>query len=349
MTLTAKFELERGQAQLDVDLTAQRGESLVLVGPNGAGKTSALHAIAGLLRISAGAIRIGNALVDDARATFVEPERRAIGYVFQDALLFPHMTVLENVAFGLRARGHDSRASRAHAASWLDRVGLMALESRRPGTLSGGEAQRVALARALAWEPDVLLLDEPLASVDASARLDLRRVLRAQLDSFSGVRIVVAHDAVDAFALAERIAVFERGRVVQTGTVHEVCGHPRSRYVADLVGINLFRGVCRSGVLELEHGGKLATAASIEGNALATVHPRAVALYRRRPDGSPRNVWSAHVTAIESVLDRVRVQLGGPVPLVAEVTQAGASALRLGEGGEVWLAVKATEVTVYPA
>jgi molybdate transport system ATP-binding protein len=269
--------------------------------------------------------------------------------VFQDLLLFAHRTVLDNVAYGPRARGVARRRARALAEDWLRRVGLHEYAHALPGTLSGGQAQRVALVRALAAEPQLLLLDEPLSAVDASARLDLRRELRMHLDAFTGPRLVVTHDAVDAFALADRIAVLEAGRVVQVGAVADICSRPRSRYVADLVGLNLFRGTLRKGVLQVQGGGALVVAASFDGDAVATVHPRAVALYRSRPDGTPRNVWPAPIEAIESAGDRMRVRLAGPLPLVAEVTPLAVNELRLGIGGQVWIALKATEIAVHPS
>ncbi len=350
MTLHARFTLERDAMRLDIDLTAERGETLAIVGPNGAGKTSCLHTIAGLVRIKTGEITVDDEVLDNGTGSnFVPPEERHVGLVFQEHLLFPHLTALDNVMFGMRARGVERSAARAKATEWLTRVGLSECIGQRPATLSGGQAQRVALARALATTPRLLLLDEPLSAVDASTGLELRRDIRTHLDGFDGIRLVVAHSALDAFALADRIAVIEAGRVVQTGTVAEVCSQPRSPYVADLVGLNLFRGAVRAGMLELPGGSKLTVPPTPDGDVLATLHPRAIALYRTRPDGSPRNVWPAPVVSIETAVDRLRVQLGGAVPLVAEVTPAAVADLRLAEGGDVWVAVKASEITVYPA
>ncbi|MGB3965405.1 MAG: TOBE domain-containing protein, partial [Planctomycetota bacterium] len=198
-------------------------------------------------------------------------------------------------------------------------------------------------------EPRVLLLDEPLSAVDASARLSLRAELRGHLDAFAGPRLVVTHDAIDAFALGHRIAVLEAGRIVQVGSVPEICARPRSRYVADLVGLNMLRGTLGGGVLRLDDGGSLVVPADFAGRAIATVHPRAVALYRSRPDGTPRNVFAARITGLESAGDRVRVRVEGPPPLVAEVTPLAVAELRLGVGGEVWVALKATEIAAFPA
>ncbi len=350
MSLEANFTLQRGALALDVALHVAAGETLALVGPNGAGKSTLLAVLAGLLPAVHGRVVLDGRVLDDGEPRhFVAPEARGIGLSFQDHLLFPHLSAQDNVAFGLRARGVPRAAARATAREWLARVGIADLARRLPRTLSGGQAQRVALARALAPSPRLLLLDEPLAAVDASARLELRRELRAHLVSFVGPRVLVAHDALDAFALADRIAVLEDGRIVQVGTVAEICGRPRSRYTADLVGTNLLRGTVREGVLHLADGGTLVVPAEHQGPVIATVHPRAIALFRERPAGSPRNVWSAAIAAVEAAGDRMRVQLGGVVPLVAEVTPAAVAELGLARGGDVWVALKATEITIDPA
>jgi len=349
MNLRASFGLQRGTLRLHVDLAVAAGETVALVGPNGAGKTSCLQAIAGLLRIEHGAITYGDEVLDGGpHGPFVPPDRRGVGFVFQQHLLFPHLTALENVAFGLRARGMGRPQARTVAAGWLERVGLPDCHGSRPAALSGGQSQRVALARALAGSPRLLLLDEPFAAVDTSARLELRRELQDHLRAFGGARLLVAHDAVDAFALADRVVILEAGRIVQSGTVADICSRPASRYVADLVGLNCFRGTARGGVIHLPDGGQLVAAAATEGPVFATVHPRAVALFRSRPDGSPRNVWAAPIAGIEPALACLRIRIGGALPLVAEVTAAAAGDLGLVVGGTVWVALKATEIAVQP-
>ncbi len=346
MSLDVHVALSRGSLALDAAFVVAPDETVALVGPNGAGKTSCLLAIAGLLRLDGGRIALGDRVFDGGPAgPWLEPERRDVGVVFQEPLLFPGMSVRDNVAYGPRARGAGKRTARAVAAAWLERVGLGDLGDARPAALSGGQAQRVALARALASSPRVLLLDEPFAAVDASAKLALRRELREHLAAFEGPRLVVVHDVGDALALAQRVVVLEGGRVVQTGGIGELVGRPRSRYVADLLGVNCFRGICRNGAVALG-GVELVVASAEEGPVLLTVHPRAVALFRDRPAGSPRNVWRAPVVGLETQLDRVRVQLGGGLAIVAEVTPAAVRDLGLGEGSEVWVALKATEIHV---
>lgn len=349
MSLQLQFGLTRGSLSLDLALDVADGETLALVGPNGAGKSSCLLAIAGLLRIDRGHIAFGDERLDDGtQGAFVPPERRGVGFLFQDHLLFPHRTVEDNVAYGLRARGHSRREANEQAQRWLARVGLSDRGGVLPRELSGGQAQRVALARALASEPRVLLLDEPLAAVDVSARQSLRRVLREHLRSFAGPRLLVTHDATDAFALADRIAVLEAGRIVQVGSAAEIGSRPKSRYVADLVGLNCFRGTLHDGRLTLGSGAHLVVVSSHEGAALATAHPRTVALFLERPLGSPRNCWQAEVLAVEGAQGSVRIQLGGEIPVVAEVTEGSVEGLGLQVGTRVWVAIKATEIRVEP-
>jgi molybdate transport system ATP-binding protein len=348
--LTAQVALRLGTLDLDVAIAVAPGEIVAILGPNGAGKSTFLRAVAGLVPLERGRVELDGVVLEDAaRGIHLPPERRPVGVVFQDYLLFPHLSAIENVAFGLRARGVSARDARARAGSWLDRLGVGEYRETKPRALSGGQAQRVALARALAIDPRVLLLDEPLAALDASARGDVRRDLKRHLASFAGIRIVITHDPLEAVALADRLVILEAGRIVQTGSAAEVTQRPRSRYVADLVGVNLFRGIATTGLLALAGGSVLHSADPVDGEIFATIHPRAVALHRTRPEGSPRNVWRGHASALDFQGDRVRVGVEGEMRIVAEVTPAAVSDLDLAEGGEVWVSVKATEISVYPA
>ena len=350
MSLQAQLQARVGSFELDVDLSIAPGEVVALLGPNGAGKTSVLRALAGLLTIDAGRIALDGIVLDEpANAIRMPVEQRPIGVVFQDYLLFPHLSVLENVAFGLRSRGVGRTTATARARSWLDRVGLGPAANRKPGSLSGGQAQRVALVRALATDPALLLLDEPMAALDVSTRVELRRELRQHLESFRGVRLLVTHDPVEAMAMADRLIVLEHGRVLQTGSPAEVTQRPRSRYVADLVGVNLFRGTARQNVITISGGGSLTAVGVTDGDVFAVVHPRTVALYRARPDGTPRNVWEGRATDLDLQGDRVRVRLQASPSIVAEVTPAAVRELGLDRGDQVWIGVKATEVDVYLA
>ncbi|TMG05239.1 MAG: ABC transporter ATP-binding protein [Chloroflexi bacterium] len=339
----AVIEVERGGFSLDIDLTVEAGETVAVLGPNGAGKTTLLRALAGLVPIAGRVELDGDVLDDSAVGRHVPTEERRVGIVFQDHVLFPHMTVLENVAFGLKR--DRSRVARG----WLDRSGLGDKAGVMPGELSGGQAQRVALLRTLVTEPRLLLLDEPLAALDVSVRAEVRRELSRQLAGFTGIRILVTHDPLEAIALADRLVVLEQGKVVQTGLPSEVTARPRSRFVADLAGVNLLRGTGKDDHIELDGGEVLAAPESGEGDVFAVIHPRAVALYLARPEGTPRNVWRARAEDLDLRGERVRVRLSGPVPLVAEVTPSAVRDLRLDAGAEVWVAVKATEISVYPA
>ena len=331
-----------------MELDVPPGRIVGLLGPNGAGKTTLMRVLAGLLAPDEGRVVLDGRVLDDTKTgEHVPPEARPVGVVFQNYLLFPHLSVLENVAFGLRSRGVAKAEARARAATWLERVGLAEYRASKPRQLSGGQSQRVALARALATEPRLLLLDEPLAALDASTRLETRRELRRQLDGYDGVRLLVTHDPMEAIALAERLIVLEAGRISQTGTPKDISEQPRSRYVADLVGVNLFRGWAENDEIRIGAGRLVAPGAG-QGEVFAVVHPRAVALYRDPPGGTPRNVWKGTAEALDLEGERVRVRVGGPLPIVAEVTPGAVAELRLGEGGPVWVSVKATEVMVYP-
>jgi molybdate transport system ATP-binding protein len=350
MSLDVDVRTVLGTLDLQMKFGLEEGEVVALLGPNGAGKTTLLRAVAGLAPIVAGRVALdGEVLEETASGKYVPTEERPIGFVFQDYLLFPHMSVLENVAFGLRARGMGRAEAGRRAMEWLNRVGLRDRASSRPVELSGGERQRVALARALAPDPRVLLLDEPLAALDATTRVAVRRNLKAHLASFRGVRLVVTHDPLEAAMLADRLIVMEGGKHVQTGAPAEVTEHPRSRYVADLVGVNLLRGEASPGAVRVAAGHVVAAAGAESGDVFAVIHPRAVSVHRSRPEGSPRNVWRGRAHGVELYGDRVRVRIDGEVPIVAEVTPAALAELRLAEGGDVWLSFKATDVSVYPA
>jgi len=347
MKLDAHLVVRRERFTLDVALTVEAGEVVALVGPNGAGKTTALRALAGLTGLDAGEVRLGGELLDGP-GRWVPPERRPVGVVFQDYLLFPHLTALENVAFGLRCGGASRRSSRTAAAALLDRVGVGHLAGVKPRRLSGGQAQRVALARALAVEPSLLLLDEPLAALDAQTRPEIRSDLRRHLAEFTGCALLVSHDPLDAMVLADRLVVIEDGAVVQSGTPAEVARRPRTPYVARLVGLNLLRGVADGHDVRIG-AGTIVTADAASGEVFVAFRPAAVAVYRTRPDGSPRNVWPATVAGVEPYGDAYRVQVEGAIPVTADVSAAAVAELELADGHQVWVAVKAAEVEVYPA
>ncbi len=335
---------------LEIAIEVAAGTTTALLGPNGAGKSTVVDVVAGLIRPDRGTVRFGGRLLTDvAGGLHVDADDRDVGVVFQSYLLFDHLDVTDNVAFGLRSRGMKKREARAKAGEWVRHLGLESVAGRRPAELSGGQAQRVALARALAVEPDVLLLDEPLAAVDVATRARLRRILRSHLEEFAGPRVLITHDPVDAALLADRVVVIESGNVVQAGTPDDIRLRPATPYVAALAGTNLFAAhIDTPGSASLtEHDLTLTVADSeASGDVLLTVPPRAVALHEEQPEGSPRNAWRSEVELVEPLGDTTRIVLGAPVPLAVDITPAAADALYLEPGTPIWASVKATEVGV---
>ncbi|GHA15737.1 ABC transporter ATP-binding protein [Streptomyces echinoruber] len=343
--LDAHLVVDRGGFRLDVRLRAASGDVVALLGPNGAGKTTALRALAGLVPQAGGHLRLDGTSLDRT-----PPQSRPVGVVFQDYLLFPHLTALDNVAFGPRCRGASRAAARALAAEWLARLGLTDHAGAKPRHLSGGQAQRVALARALATHPRLLLLDEPLAALDARTRLEVRAQLRRHLADFEAVAVLVTHDPLDAMVLADRLVVVEDGRVVQEGTPADIARRPRTDYIARLVGLNLYRGEADGHTVRLDAGPALTTTEDLSGPVFVAFPPSAVTLHRERPAGSSaRNLWRCEVAGLETHGDQIRADLTGELPLAADLTTAAAADLGLHPGAPVWAAVKATQTHAYPA
>ncbi|MEU8565681.1 ABC transporter permease [Streptomyces cyaneofuscatus] len=328
-------------------LDAAPGTTLAVVGPNGAGKTTLLRALLGLTPRAHAQLRLG-----DTDVTALPPHRRGVAWVPQDGALFPHLSALSNTAYGLRTHGVPRAEARREAQSWLDRLGVGHLAHRKPGQLSGGQAQRVALARALAARPRLLLLDEPLAALDQTTRAHVRHTLRRHLAEFGGVCLIVTHDPVEAVSLADRVLVLDDGRVLQDEPPAEVTRHPRSPWVARMLGRNAWPGTATADGLDLAGGGQLVVAEPlIPGTeALAVIAPEAVSVHREKPTGSPRNVWPGTVREITSGGSRLRLLITSDraPDLVAEITPQAAAELRIADGTEVWTGVKATEVTVVP-
>ncbi|GIF37853.1 ABC transporter ATP-binding protein [Actinoplanes xinjiangensis] len=341
--LDARLVVRRDAFRLDIELRIAPGETVALLGPNGAGKTTALRALAGLTPLVDGHLTLdGRDLSDEP------PERRPIGVVFQDYLLFPHLSARDNVAFGPRRHGMDRTSAHAVADRWLDRVGLAGYGRRKPRHLSGGQAQRVALARALAVDPVLLLLDEPLAALDARTRLETRGELRRHLAAHPGATLLVTHDPLDALVLADRLVIVEQGRVVQEGDAATITARPRTDYVARLVGLNLYRGRGSGNTVTIAGDFALTSTDSVEGDAFVAFPPAAVALHPSRPDGSPRNTWPAVLADVQHHGDSLRLRLDGPISVAADVTPAAAARLHLEPGRELWVAVKETETRAYP-
>ncbi|MFI8950513.1 ABC transporter ATP-binding protein [Streptomyces sp. NPDC053750] len=343
--LDARLVVDRGAFRLDVALTAAPGDVVALLGPNGAGKTTALRALAGLVPLTDGHLRLDGAALDGT-----PPECRPVGVVFQDYLLFPHLTALDNVAFGPRCRGATKAEARARAAAWLERMGLADHAGAKPRRLSGGQAQRVAVARALATNPRLLLLDEPLAALDARTRLEVRAQLRRHLAEFEAVAVLVTHDPLDAMVLADRLVVVEHGEVVQEGSPADIARRPRTDYIAQLVGLNLYRGRSDGHTVRLDAGPAVTTTEDLSGPVFVAFPPGAVTLYGERPTGSSaRNLWRCEVAGLETHGDQIRVDLTGELPIAADLTTVAAAELGLHPGAPVWATVKATQTHAYPA
>jgi molybdate transport system ATP-binding protein len=344
---------------LDVEFSVSAGEVLAVLGPNGAGKSTALHVIAGLVRPDEGVVRLGDrVLTDTAAGVNVATHHRRVGLLLQDPLLFPHMSVAANVAFG----PHSPRGNRkATALRWLREVDAEEFADRKPRQLSGGQAQRVAIARALAAEPDVLLLDEPLSGLDVAAAAGIREVLRNVVTRTGAAVILITHDLLDVFTLADRVLVLESGRIAEMGPVADVLTAPRSHFGARIAGINLVNGtIDPDGSLRAGSGAHWHASPARElgdqlapgHNALAVFPPTAVAVYREQPHGSPRNTIEVAVAELNvrgsTVLVRGHEQPDGAPGLAAEITVDAAAELRLTPGERVWFSVKAHEVALYP-
>ncbi len=348
--MTVEVEFRASDRDVIAALTVSDGETLALLGPNGSGKTTVLGVLAGLVRPDRGRVAIdGEVLTDvgpDRPGRMVAPHARRTALLGQDALLFPHLDALENVAFGPRSRGVPRQAARATAQGWLDEVGVGDLAHRRPDQLSGGQAQRVAVARALAAEPRVLLLDEPMAALDVAVQPALRQVLRRVLADRTA--IVVTHDPLDALLMADRVVVLEGGRVVEEGTSKGVLARPRSVFAARLAGLNLVRGVWRDDAVRSDgrvvHGLVQGEPPGEGHEAIAAFRPQAVAVYREDVHGSPRNTFPVTITEVEPRADVIRVHAAD---LAADVTVQAAADLELVAGARVTFSVKATEVAVY--
>ena len=352
--LDAHVVVRRPTFTLDVRVTAEPGEVLAVLGPNGAGKSTLLGVLAGLLRPDDGHVRLGETDITD-----VPPHRRGVGLLAQQALLFPHLTALANVAFGPRALGAPRREAEARAQELLVAVDAEALAARRPAQMSGGQQQRVALARALAPSPGLLLLDEPLAALDIDAAPAMRSLLRRVVRDRKQTALLVTHTALDALVLADRVIVLGEGAVVEEGPTREVLARPRSAFTARIAGLDLVPGIFLDGDLRTADGLRVAGRATDVENgepAVAVFPPSAVAVYADRPSGSPRNVLPVRLAAVEPFGDVVRLRAAprpeGPLwtdGLAADVTPAAVADLAVEPGADLWFVVKATEVAIHAA
>jgi len=350
--LSAQFEATIDNFTVELALSIRAGETIALLGPNGSGKSTTLSVLAGLIRPTAGEIRLGDVVLNNVTAdVHVPTAARNIGILFQDYLLFDHLTVRDNIAYGPRAKGASRSVAREKVTTWLEKLDLDSLADLKPNQLSGGQAQRVALARALAGDPAMLCLDEPFAATDVTTTVALRRTLKAHLEQFDQPTLLITHDPADAFLLADRIVIIENGRAVQSGTAQELGRNPNSRFVADMAGSNLLSGHYRDGAVTVEGFDEPIRASSEleDGPVFVTISPSAIALHTEPPSGSPRNTWETRIEGLQPLGRFVRVHLGQPLPLLADITPASVETMGLVPQKRVWAAVKATEISLTAA
>jgi molybdate transport system ATP-binding protein len=345
----------RGGFELQAGFVARPGTTTVIVGESGAGKTSLLRLAAGLDQPERGRIVLDGVVYAAPQAGIAVPAwRRNVGYVAQDYALFPHLSVEQNVAFGLRAQGTPRSAIASRVTQALRRAGVVELARRRPAMLSGGQQQRAALARALAVDPRLLLLDEPLAALDIQTRRLIRGELRDLLRTLGCVTLYVTHSPIEALLFGDRIVVIERGRVSQAGTREDLLRYPRSRYVAELMGTNLFAGSVGTGtggaVVRTGEGDLAVAGPGEPGEVFVTVDPREITIHPHAPEGSAQNVFVGPILELAPEPpsgERIRVVLGTQPALVAEVTREAVAGLGLSEGMTIHASFKATGVRTY--
>jgi molybdate transport system ATP-binding protein len=354
--LDARLLVRRGAFTLQAELRVDPGEVLALLGPNGSGKSTLLGALAGLIPLESGVVTVsGRVLTKRVGGTrlVVPPEHRGVGLLGQEPLLFPHLSALDNVAFGPQSQGMLKTEARRAAREWLSIVELDGLEDRRPAQLSGGQQQRVALARALAAKPAVLLLDEPLAAVDVQTASLLRQLLRDRLTQTGTTTILVTHDVLDAIVVADRVAIMQEGRIIESGPTQRVLGAPRTPFVAALAGVNLVTGVLeRDGSLRMADGrrffGRILDGRPAVGAAVSAVfRPAALRVTVASGIGTEPNSWDARVAALEPSYGGIRIRLAGDPDIVAEVSPVDVAEHAIVVGSAVRVRVAQADVALH--
>ena len=336
--LDARVILNRDSLTLDVELQLQHGEVIAVLGPNGAGKTSLLHALLGWLELESGWIMVNGEVIDSPDTdSYVPPQHRPFGMVFQDGLLFPHMSVEKNILFGA---GKDFNLK-----PLAESLQVSELLAKFPSELSAGERQRAAIARSLAARPKVLFLDEPFSALDIQGKRRGRSLLKEALAIGVSGCLIVTHDLVDAFTLADRVMIIEGGKLTQFDVPDRIRSRPGSEWIADLVGWNYYEGIGEGSVVTLPHGTTIFTAQDdLDGPTSISINPASVSIFKSQPSGSPRNSWLSSIQNIEILGGRARVSLVGEIDICADITTAAANELRQSISSEVWVSVKATEV-----
>lgn len=386
--LLASLDTHLNTFHLELSFSADAGKTTVLLGESGAGKSTVLRLLAGLLHPQHGHISLESVTYFDSEQRIaIPPQERPIGYVFQDYTLFPHLSVFENVAFGLRAQHLPRQVIRRRVGEALEQVRLTALDERCPAQLSGGQQQRVALARALALQPRLLLLDEPLAALDVQTRREVRQELRRILAQIGVTTVLVTHQYLEALLFGHHILVLDHGQVIQQGSQRDLLQRPRSSYVAELVGTNFFRGRvvrCETNIIctiQIYGNGEqpVEISASLEEHtpadqvpgageeAFVVVDPRSITLYQTAPDASARNIFHGEIVQllrlgtpaaaagnrddgrvrVSILLDAPAGSTFPPTMLTAEITEASAGRMQLNEGKSVYATFKATEARAY--
>ena len=350
--MTLHYSATLQARHLDVSVQLDTSERIAVLGPNGAGKSTMLSILAGLLKPDQGRAQLDQDVLFDIRRgaadVWTPPHARGIALMAQEPLLFPHLSALDNVAFGPRSAGLRAGPARAAARHWLEEVEASEFAKRKPAELSGGQAQRVAIARALAAQPRLLLLDEPLAALDVGAEPMLRQVLRRVLTDRAA--IIVTHSVLDALILADRVIVVDDGRIVESGPTREVLKHPRTAFTARIAGLNMIMGRAFGSGGVRQHDGQFveglaASHIAPDTPAIAVFSPAAVSIFRQNPHGSPRNVLAVTITELEPRDEQVRVRAD---ELSADVTAPVVAELDLRPGTRVFFSIKASAVAVYP-
>ena len=340
---------------IDVDICIESNVT-VMLGPSGHGKTMVLNMIAGITRPDDGKISIGNTLLfDSSKGISIGMEKRNIGFVFQDYALFPHLSVFENVAYGLKARGQPAAEIQLRVMRELERFAISSLQHEIPARLSAGQRQRVALARALVIDPCLLLMDEPLSALDMQLRSRVRSELKELLHQLEIPTIIVTHDVLDAIGLGGTVIVLEHGRIAQLGTYEDLLAAPSSRFVAEFVESNAYSGNVKSvdvhgdAIIALENGLEISAILeeSYSDTILVVIHPWDVTL-QKTSEGSVRNILKGKILSISPLRDRVRVTVDAGIRITAEITRPSLEKLHIKEGDDVYAGFKTMAVRVFP-